>query len=455
MSMLKNDLLSDFSNQIKMLCFEDTQTELHFQVALSGGLDSMVLLHLFARLREQVASVQVCAHHIHHGLSDNAGDWRDFCQQACAALNIDFTCTHVNLQKKTRTSLEGLAREKRYASLVGAMSDNSYLVSAHHQDDQLETVLLALKRGSGNTGLQGIRSKQALTTGYLIRPLLNFSRAQLEKYACHYQLKWIEDESNTDQSFDRNFIRHTITPLLKNRWPAIARTVSRSASICQEQQQLLNEVAELDFSLCVYDPDDITVVNINALKSLSTARVNNVLRYWFKLNNLQYPSVKQLLSLWCDVVLATDNATPKIPFEGLMLRRYRECLYLVEEHSNIILGNPVVWQGQSKMSLLGGTINLNFSLSNENNHGLKISQNSLVEIYFRTQFSAKLTCTPIGRNGSRSIKKLLHEYNIPPWRRDTIPFVFINGELKQAVGLWLCETQPVDNGELFLTVSFD
>ena len=453
--MLKTDLLGDFYNQIKILCHEDVLTDIDFHVALSGGLDSMVLLHLFARLRDQVENVQVCAHHINHGLSDNAEYWRDFCQQTCERLNIDFTCTHVNLQKQARTSLEALAREKRYASLINTMSKQSYLASAHHQDDQLETVLLALKRGSGNTGLQGIRSKQALEIGYLIRPLLNFSRAQLEKYACHYQLKWIEDESNTDQTFDRNFIRHTISPLLKTRWPAIAKTVSRSASICQEQQQLLNEIAELDFSLCVCDPADITVINIDALKALSAARINNVLRYWFKLNNLKYPSVKQLSSLLNDVVLATQNATPKIPFEGLTLRRYRECLYLVEDNANLVSNKPVIWQGQSKMSLSGGAINLNFHVSSESNNGIKINEDSLVEIYFRSQFSAKLTCMPIGRNGSRSVKKLLHEYNIPPWQRDSIPFVFVDGELTQAVGLWLCETQPVDDRELFLTIGFD
>ena len=450
--MFKNNLLVDFSQQLTILCGEDRFIDVDFHIALSGGVDSIVLMHLFSRLREQVTGLQVCAHHINHGLSANAAYWEDFCQQSCEKLTIDFTCTHVDLQKQNRTSLEALAREKRYESLINNMSENSYLVSAHHQDDQLETVLLALKRGAGNTGLQGIRSKQKLQKGYLIRPLLHFSRLQLEEYARHYQLQWIEDESNQDQTFDRNFIRHTISPLLKARWPAIAKTVSRSASICQEQQKLLDEIAALDFTQCAADPANKSVLNINELKLLSSARVNNVLRYWFKQNNLHYPSVKQLSALWHDVVLATDNATPQISFENMTLRRYRGCLYLVAEQSSIAPDNPIIWQGESQISLCAGKVKLNFELSDQNNNGLVISSESLVEICFRNHFSANLTCKPIGRHGSRSVKKLLHEYHIPPWQRDNIPFIFIDGELKQAVGYWLCETQLVNGAGLFLTV---
>ena len=453
--MSKNSLLSDFSKQVKILCGEDKLIDIDFHIALSGGLDSIVLLHLFYCLRDQITELQVSAHHINHGLSENAEYWGDFCQQTCKKLNIDFVCTHVNLQKQNRTSLEALAREKRYESLLQNMSVSSYLVSAHHQDDQLETVLLALKRGAGNTGLQGIRSKQALRKGELIRPLLHFSRVQLEEYARRYQLQWIEDESNQDQAFDRNFIRHTISPLLKARWPAIAKTVSRSASICQEQQILLDEIAAFDFIQCAADPVIKSVLNINELKLLSRPRVNNVLRYWFKQNNLNYPSVKQLSALWNDVVLAAENATPQIPFQNMMIRRYRECLYLVEEQSIIAPDKPVIWQGEPQISLCLGKIKLNFKLLDKNNNALSIGSKSLVEICFRTQFSAKVACKPIGRNGSRSVKKLLHEFKVPPWQRDNIPFIFIDGELKQAVGLWLCETPPIKDNNLFLTVCFD
>jgi tRNA(Ile)-lysidine synthase len=452
--MLKNDLLPDFSKQVKRLCAASLLSEFDFHIALSGGLDSVVLLHLFARLREKEGNLTVSAHHINHGLSVNAVAWADFCSQLCCDLAIDFSCSCVCLQKKSRTSLEALAREKRYACLTQGLSANSYLVSAHHQDDQLETVLLALKRGSGNTGLQGIRSKQPLKIGYLIRPLLDFSRLQLEAYAQFFGLQWIEDESNKDQIFDRNYIRHTISPLLKARWPAIAKTVARSASICQEQQQLLDEIAQLDFTRCVYHLLNQNILDINELKALSVARRNNVLRYWFKQSNLNYPSSKQLLAVWDDMVLAGDSASPLMQFKGVTLRRYRDHLYLVEEQAVVDFNKPITWQGESQLSLLGGRVKLNFQLSTEQKDGLAIQPHSQVEICFRAHFPAKLACTPIGRSGSRSVKKLLHEYHVPPWLRDDIPFVFIDGKLQQAVGLWQCQVLPADNQKQYLMVFF-
>jgi tRNA(Ile)-lysidine synthase len=320
--MKKNDLFAGFVKKLNSLISPLALSDIDFNIALSGGLDSVVLLHLFARLREIAPNIMISAHHINHGLSHNSAIWNDFCRQYCVSLAVDFNSSSVHLQKKNRTSLEALAREKRYACLTQGLSANSYLVTAHHQDDQLETVLLALKRGAGSTGLQGIIGKQQLECGYLIRPLLNFSRRQLEEYAQFFNLQWIDDESNEDQVFDRNYIRHTISPLLKARWPAIAKTVARSAAICQEQQTLLDEVAQLDFERCVFHTLNQHVLIIKELKMLSVARRNNLLRYWFKENNLIYPSSKQLLSVWTDMVLAGENASPKMDFAGVSLRRY-------------------------------------------------------------------------------------------------------------------------------------
>ena len=452
--MIKNDLLEAFTKQIKHLCAASALPDIDFHIALSGGLDSVVLLHLFARLREKEPDLTLSAHHINHGLSDNAASWRDFCFQVSADLAINCSCSSVNLVKPKRTSLEALAREKRYACLTQRLSDNSYLVTAHHQDDQLETVLLALKRGAGNTGLQGIRSKQKLRCGYLIRPLLNFSRQQLEDYAQDFKLQWIEDESNADLVFDRNYIRHRISPLLKARWPAIAKTVARSAAICQEQQQLLDEIAELDFATCVFHMLNQNVLIISKLKALSTARRNNVLRYWFKKNNLDYPSSKQLLSVWTDIVLASDHASPKMQFKGVTLRRYREHLYLVADQAAADFSEAVIWAGESQISLLDGRVKLRFELLKEKKGALSVKPDSEVKICFRAHLPAKLSCTPIGRAGSRTVKKLLHEYHVAPWLRDSIPFILIDGELREAVGLWQCQTLPTANHCGYLTVSF-
>ncbi|MFT6985076.1 MAG: tRNA(Ile)-lysidine synthase [Psychromonas sp.] len=453
--MKENDFLKEFAGQLAPLA---KQPEVNFHIALSGGLDSVVLLHLFTRLRETAPNLILFAHHINHGLSKNAQHWRDFCSQLCAQLGVDFTCSTLQLTKPTRTSLEALARDKRYGCLSEKLSSQSYLVTAHHQDDQLETVLLALKRGSGNTGLQGIRYKQKLSSGYLLRPLLNYSRAQLEGYAAQFQLNWIEDESNSDQAFDRNFIRHTISPLLKARWPGIAKSVARSAAICQEQQQILDEIAQQDFATLVFYFLNQQALDFEKLKKLSSGRRNNVLRFWFKENGLDYPSAAQLQAVWSDLVLAKIDALPVIQFKGYSVRRYRTHIYLLKDTD--IAANcseSVIWQGEPILNLADGRIALAFSeleFKDNLSGALLVQENSTIEICFRRQLAAQLSCKPIGRTGSRSIKKLLHEYHVPPWLRDFVPFILINGELRMAVGLWQCQTSLSEEYAYNLSVSF-
>ncbi|WP_019613172.1 tRNA lysidine(34) synthetase TilS [Psychromonas ossibalaenae] len=454
--MTDNDLLDSFSGQLNTLAAVQDKTEFH--IALSGGLDSVVLLHLFARLRNRGGELSVCGHHVDHGLSANAQAWTVFCRDLCKELNIKFITSQVSLVKKSRTSIEALAREKRYLCLTEKLSEKAYLVTAHHQDDQLETVLLALKRGSGNTGLQGILSKQKLTCGHLIRPLLNFSRQQLESYAQAFALKWIEDESNSDQVFDRNFIRHSITPLLKQRWPAITKTAARTASLCQEQQTLLDEIGGIDFQHCSMALLNQQVVDISSIKELSIARRNNVLRYWFKENNYSYPSSKQLLAIWQDVVLAGEDALPEIQFKGYSVRRYRGHLYLVKDLPAVSLpDSPVVWAGEAQLNLLDGRVKLQFSMIKDkvnNSDSICFKQGAEIAVCFRQQLPAKLSCRPAGRNGSRTVKKLLHEYHVPPWLRDFVPFILINGKLSSAVGLWQCTPEASGGIDSCLTVRF-
>lgn len=422
--MKNNDLFDSFQTQLALLAPENAS----FSIALSGGLDSIVLLHLFSRLKNN----EVIAHHVHHGLSENADSWALFCQKIANQLNLECAVTNVVLDKKNRTSLEALARDKRYEALKVDLTENSYLVTAHHQDDQLETVLLALKRGAGLTGLQGIVAKQTLNTGYLIRPLLDCSREQLEAYAAAFELTWIEDESNDDQCFDRNFIRHRITPLLKERWPSITKTVARSASHCHNQQLLINEITEADFRCCVL-PNQ--ALNIEVLGALSETRINNVLRYWFKQSSLNYPSTKQLMAIWQSIALAKIDAEPQLLLQGKAVCRYQSALYLIDCNQKINELKKMVWQGEKQLVLGAGLITLKFDVSDH-----FLNESHCVEICFRKDLPADLKCQPVGRNKSRSIKKLLHEYQVPPWLRDSVVFVLIDGCVVEAVGKWKCET---------------
>jgi len=422
---MTDKLIGEFEQSVSDLISLDNKT---VHVALSGGLDSVVLLHLFNRLQVTKPNFKLKAHHIHHGLSVNGDSWAMFCASFCEQLKIDFQLTKVVLNKQSRTSLEALARDKRYEALKANFTSSDVLVTAHHQDDQLETVLLALKRGAGLTGLQGIRGKQGLEKGYLVRPLLYFVRGQLEDYAQQFDLTWVEDESNQDQIFDRNFIRHSLTPLLKQRWPSIGKTVARSASLCQDQQQLINEIAESDFE--TIKGDDLSTINLLKLERYSKVRQNNVLRYWFKKNRLAYPSVKQLQSIFRDVINASEHATPQFDFSTKVIRRYQSSLYLLEKQVVEIPESPLLWQGQTNLSFLSDDLIL---FLNE-----KKTAGHCVEIYFRAHLPCQCSCQPIGRDKPRQIKKLLQEYNVPPWQRDCIPFIFIDGQLKHAWRVWEC-----------------
>ncbi len=456
--MNNHDLYPAFQEQLGLILSPQSIAGQDFHIALSGGLDSVVLLHLFSRLQSLEPQCRVCAHHINHGLSDNATCWQQFCERLCAALAIPFRFSQVQLTRQNRTSLEALAREKRYACLSSGLSEHSVLLTAHHQDDQLETLLLALKRGAGTTGLQGILKRQKLQKGDLIRPLLDFSRDQLAAYAALFQLDWIEDESNLDTVFDRNFIRHNITPLLKQRWPGIGKAAARSATIVQEQQQVLDEIAAADFEKIVEASLNQQILPVDKLARLTPGRRNNLLRLWFKKNNLSYPSAVQLQTLWTDVALAAEDAQPVLQFKGSSIRRYREHLYFVED-KKIAQSVPqaVRWLGQEKITLLGGLINLSFTLDNNPQIAVEMADlaaSANVEICFRRQLPANLSCLPVGRSGSRSIKKLLHEYHVPPWLRDLVPFIVIDGELKMAVGLWSCQSENTAQPSDFLRVSF-
>lgn len=218
------------------------QSHRRLLVAFSGGLDSTVLLHQLTQLRDSVApELQIRAMHIHHGLSAQADNWVVHCQSLCHRWNIPLEVAYVQLPAGGQ-GIEGEARQARYQALTQSLFTDEVLLTAQHQDDQCETVLLALKRGSGPAGLSAMPERLNFAHSQLLRPLLNTSRVELECWASEHQLTWIEDESNQDDKYDRNFLRLRVLPVIQQRWPHFASTVTRSAQLCGEQEQLLDEL---------------------------------------------------------------------------------------------------------------------------------------------------------------------------------------------------------------------
>ncbi|MCX4037230.1 tRNA lysidine(34) synthetase TilS [Aeromonas caviae] len=399
-------------------------------VAFSGGLDSTVLLVLAARFARE-HGLALRALHVHHGLSPHADEWVAHCEGVCQQLAVPLITARVQLQRGSGDSLEAQAREARYQSLAAHLGDGEWLLTAHHQDDQLETLLLALKRGAGLRGLAGMVPSQPFACGLLLRPLLEVSRAELADAAATLPHGWVEDESNQDTRYDRNFLRQQLIPLLKARWPAMAQTAARTMAICAEQEVLINELAESDWQRA----GEGEALRIAPLHALSAARRNNLLRYWIRRQGGEMPSRELLGLLWQEVALARDDANPRLGLQGLECRRHQGRLHLVapdlaprEEVLPIRLGEAIPLPDGL------GT----FRLWSSGGEGLRTPRAD-EPLSIRFQVAPGSMLKPTGRGGSRRLKKLLQEYGVPSWLRGRIPILYYGEQAALVAGLFVCD----------------
>ncbi len=254
-----------------------------WHVAFSGGLDSTVLLHLLADLATREVLPPLSAVHIHHGLQAAAEAWPEHCQVVCDALGVPLKVIHVQVAT-TSASLERAAREARYAAFGQLLAPGDVLLTGQHQDDQAETLLFRLLRGAGVRGLAGMPRQRVLGEGQMLRPLLDTPRKTLEAYARAHDVRWVEDPSNADSQFSRNFLRREILPALTARWPQASASMARTASHLAEAQQLLDELAVQDLaqagSTSEFEWLGLPSLALQPLKALSPARQRNALRHW-------------------------------------------------------------------------------------------------------------------------------------------------------------------------------
>lgn len=427
-----------------------TQSNKQLVLAYSGGLDSHVLLHLLAQYKQANPQHEYLAVHVHHGLSQHADTWLSHCQMTAEQLGIDFVAEKVQLQVANRESLEANARAARYQAIAKHLCENSVLLLGQHLDDQLETFLLQLKRGAGVKGLSAMATSMPFSEiagAQICRPLLNATQLQLQAYAQSQQLTWVEDESNQDQGYDRNFLRHHIIPELKLRWPNIAKTVHRTAELCAEQQSLADEMAEHDLQHISHDDGSL---DITLLTPLSVARRNNVMRYWLAQQGEIMPNRHHLEKVWQEVVHAVEDANPQLSWQGGQFRRYQGRLYNLRKYANLdqyrqALLNLSDENADAEIEIVLpddlGRIQLNAkALENDAKPSFAVQLKpaevgQVVSIGFRGEGK----CKPVGRQGSRSIKKLYQEYQVAPWLRNRIPLIYYDDVLVCALGLWICE----------------
>jgi len=401
-------------------------------VAFSGGCDSMVLLHTLA---SQYPANKLLAVHINHNLQNESQTWEKFCHAACAGLGIEYRS--ISLELGTLTSnIEEQARIQRYQSLSLLMSKGDALLTAHHQDDQAETFMLQLLRGAGLKGLGAMDQVSSFPPGKLCRPLLNFSRAQIENYARLHQLQWIDDPSNRDGRFDRNFLRHEVIPLLESRWPAARQTIARSAENCREASAMIEEFSSHDLfdSMGAYKH----TLSISKLRALPKARQHAVIRAWVEENDFPLPDRSTTQTICSGFIDSRQDAQPLLNWSYVQLYRFDDYLYLIGATSF----DQIDTLSLSFNSLRQGKIDLPYpagSLQVELLPGVSDEQLVDAKVSFRQPGQA---VSLQNRQGSRKLKKLLQDWHVPPWMRNFVPMLYVNGQCQAIADYALCDASP-------------
>jgi tRNA(Ile)-lysidine synthase len=390
-------------------------------LGFSGGLDSTVLLHALMQLQ---LPVRLRALHINHQISPNAHQWQAQCAVVCTQLGIEFIAEKVNVVN-TGKGLEDAARAARYAVFERVVGPGDYLLTAHHANDQAETLLLRLLRGTGLRGLAAMAAQRALGRGHLCRPLLSFSRAELEGYAHEHQLIWVDDESNQDDHYDRNFLRNQVLPLLASRWPSFQRKWQQTAELCAQQEQLLESIAQEDLAQAAVRAERVgQSISLDLIHSLSSVRQQNLLRYWLRSEGYSAPEQTHWQQIQRQLFGGREDAEANVTWGDVSLRIFRARLYLL----------PVELPAM-KLDLVAST---------ERNLPRLMINLPNVEIRFR---QGGERCKPTGRNHSQTLKRLLQEYGVEPWLRDSLPLVYSGDELVAVGDVWICAGFVAEEGE--------
>ena len=394
-------------------------------VALSGGLDSVVLLHGLSRLRASGLGCELSAVHVHHGLSPHADAWADFCRRFCERLDVALAVERVEVPRATGEGLEAAARRQRQAVFARCPAD--WLALAHHRDDQAETVLFRLLRGAGVRGAAGMSGERTPAAGpRIIRPLLGVPRATIAAHAAEQALSWVEDESNADRRHRRNHLRHAVLPCIKQQFPAAAQSLARAAGHFAEAAQLLDELAAIDRSLVAGAAGRIDLQRFNRL---SAARARNLLRYALHGAGLRAPD-----SRWLDEALRqlasvdAASATCVGTLDG-ELRVYRGELYVIRQRASVP-AVPLAWRGEPELAW--GADRLSFVAT----VGAGISRRLLGgdAVCLRTRMGGE-ELQPDPRRPRRALRKLLQETGVPPWERERLPLLCCGERLAWVAGI--------------------
>jgi tRNA(Ile)-lysidine synthase len=417
-------------------------------VGLSGGLDSTVLLHVLSSLRPPILPGMLRAIHVNHQLHPDAANWAARCAAFCAAMHVPLEIRTVEVEARARDGLEAAARRARYDAFRQSLAPRERLLTAHHLDDQAETVLLNLLRGSGVLGLAGIPPRAPLGAGTVWRPLLAVSRAQLLDYARRQGLSWVDDPANQDARLDRNYLRHAVLPVMRERWPAALASVARSARWCREAAALLETLAERDSRGVVKRGH----IDLLALRRLPEARRRNVVRQACRTQLGSAPAEAMLGEALRQLLEARADRAPVARWPGGEMRRYRNRMFLLgagwdrdvrEAHAALRPG----------ATLDLGSARGRLRLAPRGSGGLaaRVAQAGL-QVRFRTGGER---LRPAGQLHRRDLKVLLQEQGVVPWMRRHLPLLFAGENLVAVADLWIAAEHLATPGETGFAVRWD
>jgi tRNA(Ile)-lysidine synthase len=418
-------------------------------VALSGGIDSVVLLHVLHSWAQQ-RNVPLSAMHVHHGISPNADAWASFCEQLCATHGVPLRVEHVDIGPWRDQGIEAAARMARWQALITCGAQHVAL--AHHRDDQAETILLQLLRGAGLPGLaamgavraprvagevSGVRAGERGATSHspsaggmpvFIRPMLEVTRAAIDEYAHRQGLRWVHDESNDNTALTRNYLRQQVMPLLVARESAAVANLARSARHLAQAADLLAALGHLDLR-SIQRGDTLL---LSRLLALPDARAANALRTWLRAEQVPPPSTVQMDEFMRQLRQARPAANVAFESAGYALRRFREHLYLVRQGDDPPVDVVAKWNGRMRWPVpdFGGVLIMRRGVGV--GMGDRWVQAGRVSARSRTA-GARIRLQQGG--GRKTLKNVFQEAGLPPWERARLPLVHIDGELAYVPGI--------------------
>jgi tRNA(Ile)-lysidine synthase len=415
------------SMQLIMQQLPQSKPDQTWWVGFSGGLDSSVLLHI---LKSTSANLDLVAIHINHQISPNADYWQQHCEDFCRRLGVELVTEKVTIQNRGK-GIEDAARVARYQVFDRCMKRGDYLFTAHHADDQTETMLLRLLRGTGSRGLAGIASERLLNQSLnttIFRPLLQFTRNEILAYAKDQKIKWIEDESNFSEQYDRNYLRLNVIPLLQSRWPGMQKRWQQTAQHCAETEGMLIELATGDLSNVELRNERVgQSINRSLFSDVSTPRQHNLLRNWLSIQGYSIPEKQHWDQIHTQIFSEKSDSSINLQWGNVSLRVFQNRIFLLPQtmpEFNLFMTECIA------------------------SDTAQLLRADLPDLHVRNRQGGE-RCKPADRNHSQTLKKCLQEFGLEPWLRDKVPLIYSQDNLVAVGDLWICAeylAQPNETG---------